>query len=59
MENLETKTLLAEFHSYGEILRSVGLDVPDVTESEFISLPLNEQRRIVRSMKESARTPRT
>jgi hypothetical protein len=54
---LELRLLKSEFSSLLELLSRHGLAFEACTEQEFEALPLTDQRRIVRSMRDLARTP--
>lgn len=54
---LEQHLLLNEFSSLLEIISRRGLAFDAVSEETFKGLPLNDQRRVVRSLRDLARTP--
>lgn len=54
---LERRTLKADFQAFTQILVDRGLTAVEVTEDELEKMHINDLRKLVRDLRDVARTP--
>lgn len=56
-QDLSRKLMIEEYHSYAEICRQKSLSIDELTDDQIKALPMIDLGRLVRHVRDLARTP--